>query len=682
MSIFRRRIIQAQPEEFIEFEDEAVKTICVANFGGANGITNKNYGTLGVKGKDGEITLAQAKAVTNIATLFSGKTTIEYFRELKYFENVTVLNDGAFKGCTNLKDIDVTNIKEMYKSCLGNCTSLWKGEDVVLPKLEKMTGGYCYAVGCFTNVPMKSFTAKNCTLVDVQNAFSGCKSLESVELAPDCTFQYTGLVSFGMFLNCSSLKKTSISAKNHFNKVLASIFCGCTSLTTADFEAMDIGNWDMSSVTSLDAFFSGCAGLTTLDLNSWDTSSNTGISSMFANCSNLTSLQIGEWKTSKLANMREAFSGCSNLTVLDIGGWDTSSLSNLWGTFKNCKKITSLHFDKWKVSKVQYLNDICSGMNQLTDVVLGDGNMPNLVNIQGAFASCWNIKTVDVSKWGVGNVSSFGYAFRDCSSLTALDTSGWTPNNINSIEYAFCNCRSLTSIDVSKWNMSKVKGINMAFSGCSSLTEIAFGSDTTMPLVTNAYAAFNCCSKLKRVVLPKGAMNSLVYIHAMFSACTALETVENFDTWSSSALCYIGSAFSGCKALQSISCPNLIPSNNSSLGSASAFITGTTVDYIDLSGWDTSSVKGDVWGSLLTNNAFNSLYLGENFFAMKIKCTVSLVSSTWTDESVQESLVNTSYDRASAGLPTVTIKVHANTKAVLSDDDIATLESKGYAITT
>lgn len=680
MSMFRRRIFQTMADRTINFEDAAVKDICVANFGGENGITNKNYGTVGVKGKAGEVTYSQALAVTNIGTLFGGKTTIEYFRELKYFENVTALYDGAFKGCTALKDIDLTNIKEVYKSCLGNCSSLWNGEDVVLPKLEKITGGYSYAVGCFTNVPMKSFTAKKCTLVDVQNAFSSCKKLVEVELSPDCTFQYTGIISFGAFSNCTSLRKTSITAKTPFKGLLAFLFGGCTSLTDSDLTAMGVSNWNMSGVTSTDTFFSGCTGLTSLDLNGWDMSSNTGISSMFNGCTNLTSLQIGKWSTGKLANMRETFSGCSNLETLDIGGWDTSNLNNLWGAFKNCKKITSLHFDKWKVSKVAYVNEMCMNMNQLSDFVLGDGNMPALVNISSVFYGCWVLKTVDVSQWDTSKVTSMSHAFRDCSVLATLNTSNWSTGSVTSVEYMFCNCRSLTAVDVSNWDMSKVKGINMTFSGCSSLTEVAFG-DTTMPLVTNAYGAFNNCPSLKRVVLPKGAMNGLVYMHSMFFGCTNLESVENLGTWTSSNLNYIGDAFKNCKSLQSIQCGNLISGSNSSLWSVGNFISGTTVDYIDLSGWDTSALKGDIWSSFITNCAFNSLYLGEKFFAMQSSGTVSLVSTTWTDESVQESLVSTSYDRASAGLSTITVKVHANTKAVLSDDDIATLTGKGYKIT-
>ena len=44
------------------------------------------------------------------------------------------------------------------------------------------------------------------------------------------------------------------------------------------------------------------------------------------------------------------------------------------------------------------------------------------------------------------------------------------------------------------------------------------------------------------------------------------------------------------------------------------------------------------------------------------------------------SLVTNSYDRATAGLNTLTLKLHANTKAALTDEQKAAITSKGYTI--
>ena len=91
------------------FEDEEVKRICVANFGGLNGITNSTYGKTGVAGIKGEVTYEQVLAVTNINTLFSNNNLIVRFNELVYFKNLSVIVGNAFYRCLLLQEITLPN---------------------------------------------------------------------------------------------------------------------------------------------------------------------------------------------------------------------------------------------------------------------------------------------------------------------------------------------------------------------------------------------------------------------------------------------------------------------------------------------------------------------------------------------------------------------------------------------
>lgn len=74
----------------IVFEDEAVKAICVENWGG-------NY-------MEGEITEYEASVVSNLSGQFTNNTTITSFDELRYFTGLTALN-SAFEGCANLTSV-------------------------------------------------------------------------------------------------------------------------------------------------------------------------------------------------------------------------------------------------------------------------------------------------------------------------------------------------------------------------------------------------------------------------------------------------------------------------------------------------------------------------------------------------------------------------------------------------
>ena len=84
----------------IDFEDQAVKTICVNNWGGVTG------GSTGIPGKAGEITMEQAAAVSSVGTLFRSNTSITKFNELYFFSNADVPGN-AFQGCTALREVSL-----------------------------------------------------------------------------------------------------------------------------------------------------------------------------------------------------------------------------------------------------------------------------------------------------------------------------------------------------------------------------------------------------------------------------------------------------------------------------------------------------------------------------------------------------------------------------------------------
>ena len=73
--------------------------------------------------------------------------------------------------------------------------------------------------------------------------------------------------------------------------------------------------------------------------------------------------------------------------------------------------------------------------------------------------------------------------------------------------------------------------------------------------------------------------------------------------------------------------------------------------------------------------------LGPNFFKTASVTIIDFTEcSKWANETVVTSLVTNSYDRTAAGLNTLTLKLHANTKAALTDEQKATITNKGYTI--
>ena len=197
-------------------------------------------------------------------------------------------------------------------------------------------------------------------------------------------------------------------------------------------------------------------------------------------------------------------------------------------------------------------------------------------------------------------------------------------SEVTSMDSMFDGCKSLTSLDVSNFDTSKVTSMNRMFNVCFVLTSLDVSNFDTSHVIDMEEMFCNCRSQ------------------------TSLD-VSNFDT---SKVTSMRSMFYGCYALTSL----------------------------DVSNFDTSKVTSmnDMFYECY---ALTSLLLGPNFFKTSAVRSIDFsYCSKWTNETVVTSIVTNSYDRAAAGLNTLTIRLHANTKAALTDEQKATITNKGYTI--
>lgn len=164
-----------------------------------------------------------------------------------------------------------------------------------------------------------------------------------------------------------------------------------------------------------------------------------------------------------------------------------------------------------------------------------------------------------------------------------------------------------------------------------------------------AQGLFQGCDKISSLALNNLGISKNVTLERMFSSCSSLQSLS-IEGWDVSKVTSMNQIFYGCSSLQSL----------------------------DLSGWNLGSCKNiDYLGQY--NFIPKTLKLGTGFF----KCPATkaiLYFTTWTDASVKESLVVNSYDRKANGLPDFTLTLSKQTKAVLSEDDIAAMTAKGYII--
>ena len=186
---------------------------------------------------------------------------------------------------------------------------------------------------------------------------------------------------------------------------------------------------------------------------------------------------------------------------------------------------------------------------------------------------------------------------------------------------------------------------------------------------------FNGCSSLQNIGVEGWDVSKVTNMDSMFSGCSSLQSI-GVEGWDVSKVTNMYHMFSGCSSLQSIGVEGWDVSKVTNI--EDIFFGCSSLKVLDLSGWELVSCKR-INNLGLYNFSPATLKLGPGFF----KCPATKVGlgfSKWVDTSVRESLVTNSYDRKTNGLPDLTLTLSKQTKAVLSEDDIATMTTKGYII--
>lgn len=145
---------------YFAFQDAEVERILAQNFGDGNGILQSRVETL-----------------SSFSDKFANNKNIEYFNELSSFLNITEINSSnRFNGCTNLKQIDLSNI-------------------------TKISGDNGYQRWNFENCTNLEYIGNTQNLMFLGHmAFNGCSKLKSIDTSnvtvfrDNCLCNCTGLL--------------------------------------------------------------------------------------------------------------------------------------------------------------------------------------------------------------------------------------------------------------------------------------------------------------------------------------------------------------------------------------------------------------------------------------------------------------------------------------------------------
>ena len=153
---------QSADPNIIQFEDEAVKAICVGYWDSDN---------------NGELSYDEAAEVTDIADVFK-KANISTFNEFQYFTGLKKVSKYAFNGCANLIRIIIPqNVNIIEEYAFASCTNLAR----ITLNTDLTTIGL-YAFGNCSS--LKTITIPSSVTIIQGSAFNNCSILSTVYCAP------------------------------------------------------------------------------------------------------------------------------------------------------------------------------------------------------------------------------------------------------------------------------------------------------------------------------------------------------------------------------------------------------------------------------------------------------------------------------------------------------------------
>ncbi len=343
----------------IQFADAKVKALCVANWD-TNG--------------DGELSEAEAAAITDLGEVFSENTEITSFNELQYFTGLTSIGEGSFSDCSSLTSISIPNsVTSIGSYAFRDCICLTY---VTIPSSVKTIDERPF-YGCGIYVDL---------IVHITDLTAWCKINFTLGLG----LEYR---KYRLFLNGKEIKDLIIP--DGVASISSSAFehCSLTSVTIPE------------SVTSIGSFaFSDCTGLTSITIGNSVTSIG---NYAFYKCSGLTSIDFGNSLTSF---GHDAFSGTAWYNNQPDGMVYAGKVAYKYkGTMPEGTEIV---ITDGTLGIANYAFEDCRGLTSVT--------IPESVTSIGSFAfsDCTGLTSITIGN----SVTSIGnYAFYKCSGLTSID---------------------------------------------------------------------------------------------------------------------------------------------------------------------------------------------------------------------------------------------------------------------
>lgn len=366
-----------------------------------------------------------------------------------------------------------------------------------------------------------------------------------------------------------------------------------------------------------------------------------------------------------------AITGDSSAIDFSSIGYDAEFSAELNAKYNNDVAYSKTLYDKWNPNNTSTFL-LYSGDTRL--VYAPNIDTSNVTRADNMFNSCKNLKVVP--KYNTSNVEDTSQMFIGCANLISVKK--FDTSKVTNMFNMFSGCNSITTIP--DFDTINVKNMSGMFGGCYSLTTVPKFNTSNVESMHNMFA--NCSGITSVLDFDTSNVESM---YGMFYNCVSLTTVPAFNV---SKVTTFQKMFSGCKSLTSLPELNTINVKNFSWMFEDCDKL-TTIEGISFKSFSDSTMDMYYLFSYSSNSSIRKAVFKDIGYNSNTKKFDMSNIKNWgvnTDEipdarqSVIDSLITYSFDRATAGYPTCEITLSSNTKPLLTEDEKAQITAKGFTI--
>lgn len=626
-------------------------------------------------------------------------------------------NNSKLTTIEGLDNIDMSkceSIKSIFY--LSNYQDMTKITNWNISNMKDIS--YAFAQSAATTIDLSNWDTSNVTNMQAtfyNNTITDYSSVYNwnTSKVEDCCYlfgKHTKITSLDLsnwdFSSCMYMAKAFLNATNlvslklpqNINKVLnlQGTFQKCP------IELLDVSNIDTSNCLYLDYTFTAGASTTfpiaTLTgYENWNTSNVTTFKATFQNQSKLTSLDLSNWSLESAKDLSWMFCGCSGLTELKLGNL-ANQATTLLAMFQECSSLTELNVDNLCTSACTSVGQIFYGDSSLISLDLSTWDFSNCTSMASMFGEVSNLASLKLPKSCVNKASSLRCVFYNCFNLSTVDVTNLCTSTCQNLYFAmagndYMSFREIKGLDT--WDTSNVTDMSVLFQTCAHMEDFSGIQNWNTGKVTQTDYMFNNCFNLQTIDLSKWDMRMNTTIRYMFNRNYSLKSID-VSNWDLQSCTKADRFVQLTESLKSLDLSTWKNTGNITTYANFLYNFGSSViEYLDISGLDTTSVTSGGLDAFVSNCTYlKTIIFGEAFGKCKIAITLDLstIGSHQDTEASDNSEVTyeldsrtydsmlTMYDRATAGLPAMTIKF--STHHNIPEEFIDKMTAKGYTITT